>query len=144
MDISLLGTTIQEHFGSDVQKVTSTARNRMLITIRREALLEIANYFIEQLRFRFIIATGMVVRKGYQVLYHFSDDASGNIVNLEVDIPKDNPEVDSLANMIHAANWIEREMHDLFGIVFRNHPENKPFIADGNWEEGVFPYAKNR
>ena len=33
-----------------------------------------------------------------------------------------NPEIDSVSSVWRAANWYEREMFDMFGIGFRNHP----------------------
>jgi len=45
--------------------------------------------------------------------------------------------------MFNASNWIEREMHELFGIDFINHPNQEKLISEGNWAEGVYPYRKD-
>jgi NADH:ubiquinone oxidoreductase subunit C len=144
MEINALIEKISGNFNGDVHKMYTTSAKRLLVKIRKEALLEIANYFIDELNYRFIIATGMLTEKGFEILYHFSDDKDGNIINLCVELPPEEPEIDSLANLIDAANWIEREIHDLFGIVFLNHPGGGQFIADGNWAENEHPYAKRK
>jgi NADH:ubiquinone oxidoreductase subunit C len=59
-----------------------------------------------------------------------------------VSLDRKKPEIESLANLINAANWIEREIHELFGIKFINHPNLTKLISDGNWKEDDFPYAK--
>jgi NADH-quinone oxidoreductase subunit C len=143
MEIDNSSQRIQEHFKGDVLSITSTSPKRLLVKIRKEALLEIANYFIDELHYRFIIATGMLKTKGFEIIYHFSDDSNGNIINLDVELAKDKPEIDSLANLVQAANWIEREITDLFGITFKNHPGGGQFIADGNWSPDRHPYAEN-
>jgi NADH-quinone oxidoreductase subunit C len=144
MEINALIEKMSGNFNGDVLKMYKTSAKRLLVIIRKEALLEIANYFIDELNYRFIIASGMLTDKGFEILYHFSDDLSGNIVNLSVELAQEKPEIDSLANLIDAANWIEREIHDLFGIVFLNHPGGGQFIAHGNWEENEHPYAKRK
>jgi NADH:ubiquinone oxidoreductase subunit C len=70
-------------------------------------------------------------------------DQSGLILNLHVILNRDKPEIESLSNMFNASNWIEREMHELFGINFLNHPNQDKLISEGNWAEGVYPYRKD-
>jgi NADH-quinone oxidoreductase subunit C len=91
---------------------------------------------------RFIIASALHSRKGFEIYYHFSMDSTGLVLNIQVVLPQENPEIESLSNMFSASNWIEREIHELFGISFRNHPNQEKLISEGNWAEGVYPYRK--
>ena len=84
MEINDLIEKMSGNFNGYVYKMHTTSAKRLLVRIRKEALLEIANYFIDELNYRFIIATGMLTEKGFEILYHFSDDQSGNIINLTV------------------------------------------------------------
>jgi len=43
-------------------------------------------------------------------------------LRLKVFLPEENPEIDSIHDIHKAANWNEREVWDLFGVNFRNHP----------------------
>jgi NADH:ubiquinone oxidoreductase subunit C len=81
-------------------------------------------------------------RKGFEIFYHFSFDAEGLILSLHVILDKKNPRIESLSNMFSASNWIEREMHELFGIDFLHHPNQEKLLSEGNWAEGVYPYRK--
>jgi NADH-quinone oxidoreductase subunit C len=49
------------------------------------------------------------------------------IVRVFVDDP--NPEVDSLVPLYFGAEWIEREVFDMFGIKFRNHPDLRRILT---------------
>jgi Ni,Fe-hydrogenase III component G len=133
---------IQERFPEDVLNTTINKKKRVTVDIHPEALTDIAQHLIGDLNFRFIIASAFHTKKGFEILYHFSDDREGNIINLHVVLSKEKPEIESLANMLSGANWIEREMHELLGITFRNHPEPEKLISEGNWAEGVYPYRK--
>jgi len=122
----------------------SSSRNdrRVSLHIDPAALLEISEYIFKELGFRFIIASAVHTKKGFEIYYHFSLDSSGLVLNLHVLLDKDKPEVESLTNMFEATNWIEREMHELFGINFLNHPNLDQLLSEGNWAKGVYPYRK--
>ena len=92
--------------------------------------------------FRFIIASALQTKKGFEIYYHFSFDSTGLILNLHVILPEAKPEIESLTVLFEGASWIEREMHEILGINFLNHPNLEKLISQGNWAEGVYPYRK--
>jgi len=128
-------------FTTDVLETTVLNHKRMVVRIRPAALLEIVNFLTEDKRYRFIIASGISHADHFEILYHLSDDSTGYILSLQVELLAEKPEIESLANLVPAANWIEREIHDLFGITFLNHPNMVPLIANGNWAADEHPYA---
>jgi len=79
------------------------------------------------------------VRSHLEILYHFTLEDINLLISLRVKLPKDNPEIDSLAPVFEGANWIEREMHELLGINFKGHPDLRRLLLPENWPEGVFP-----
>jgi Ni,Fe-hydrogenase III large subunit/Ni,Fe-hydrogenase III component G len=69
--------------------------------------------------------------------------APDRFVTLLVSADAARPEVPSLAAAIPAANWHEREMRDLFGIVPVGHPDPRPLVVHDGWPPGVFPLRKS-
>lgn len=53
---------------------------------------------------------------------------------LKVTLPRDNAEVDSLAGIWKTAEWHEREVYDMFGVRFRNHPDLRRILLPADWE----------
>ena len=134
---------LEEQFKSDILETEVKSQNRIIVTIKPGAILKTARYLYKDTGFRFIIATAIHTRRGFEIHYHFSKDSVGLILNLHVVLNRDKPEIESLSNMFNASNWIEREMHELFGINFLNHPNQDKLISEGNWAEGVYPYRKD-
>ena len=122
----------------------STARSERRVTLRIDpaALLPMSEHLFKKLGFRFIIASALHTKRGFEIYYHFSLDSTGLVLNLHVTLDQVKPEIESLSNMFEASNWIEREMHELFGINFMNHPNLEQLLSEGNWAFGEYPYRK--
>ena len=133
---------ISEKFYDDTVAISQDKPNRGVVTIKPGVITDVAEYLYRSEGYRFIIATAIHTRKGFEIYYHFSFDAEGLILSLHVILDKEKPRIESLSNMFSASNWIEREMHELFGIDFLHHPNQEKLLSEGNWAEGVYPYRK--
>ena len=142
MDKEFIIEKFKEKFNSEILKVEIKNQKRMIITVSPDSIIEVATFLYKTEGFRFIIASALHTKRGFEIHYHFSKDASGLILNIHVILDNDNPEIESLSNIFNASNWIEREMHELFGINFLNHPNQEKLISEGNWAEGVYPMRK--
>ena len=58
----------------------------------------------------------------YAVIYVVRSLQSGHELTVKAWVGGDEPEIDSATPLWKAADWLEREVFDMFGIVFRNHP----------------------
>src|ERR1019366_6619863 len=80
-----------------------------------------------------------------KVRYVFEPTIAGEadrFVTLLVSVDASRAEVPSLTTAVPAANWHEREMQDLFGIVPVAHPDPRPLVVHDGWPRGVFPLRK--
>jgi NADH-quinone oxidoreductase subunit C len=135
-------TGLTENFNSDILEVVEKNQRRITVTINPDSILRICDWLYNESGFRFVIASAVQTKRGFEIYYHFSLDISGLVLNIHVILDSVKPEVESLSNMFNASNWIEREMHELFGINFINHPNQEKLISEGNWAEGVYPFRK--
>jgi len=72
-----------------------------------------------------------------------SPGAPDRFVTLLISVDAARPQVPSLTMAVPAANWHEREMQDLFGIVPVGHPDPRPLVVHDGWPQGVFPLRKS-
>jgi NADH-quinone oxidoreductase subunit C len=142
MNKDLIIEKFKREFNTYILEIVEKNQRRIEITISPDSIIRIAKWLYKDEGFRFIIASALHTKKGFEIHYHFSMDTIGLILNIHVILDKERPEVESLSNMFNASNWIEREMHELFGINFLNHPNQEKLISEGNWAEGVYPYRK--
>jgi NADH-quinone oxidoreductase subunit C len=142
MEKDLIIEKFKEKFSSDILETVTKNEKRIIITVKPVSILNVSEYLYKNAGFRFIIASALHTKKGFEIHYHFSKDAIGLILNVHVILDKNNPQIESLSNLFNASNWIEREMHELFGINFLNHPNQEKLLSEGNWAEGVYPLRK--
>lgn len=58
----------------------------------------------------------------FALIYHFRKYNFSDTLSLKLYIDNPNQGVESIASLYKAANWLEREVYDQFGIHFKNHP----------------------
>jgi Ni,Fe-hydrogenase III component G len=118
---------------------------RIYFSVDKKDIREIAKVLFKDLGLRYITASGMDTPRGFEILYHFSFDKTGQIVSVRVLIKdKKNPEIDSLAVISPAFEWIEREMWEMLGIKFIGHPNLKRLLLAEDWPEGKYPLRCRR
>jgi len=128
---------------NELIKVEKTNDSRFYLVCESQNACKISNFIFETLGCRFVIATAIDSEQYYEVLYHFSHDQTGTVLTVKALIrDRENPSVESLGQFIPGVLWIEREMHDLMGIEFRNHPDMRRLILADDWPEGVYPLRK--
>jgi NADH-quinone oxidoreductase subunit C len=75
------------------------------------------------------------VEPRFEVVYFLhSMERRGERLRLKCRLHGENPEIDSVTEVWHGANWYERETFDLFGVRFRNHPHLARIMMPDDWE----------
>jgi NADH-quinone oxidoreductase subunit C len=72
----------------------------------------------------------------YDVVYHLLSIPTRAVVRLKVrvgDEEEDTPHVPTVTGVWTSANWCEREIYDLFGIIFDGHPDLRRIMMPEDW-----------
>jgi len=97
---------------------------RVFIKIKREDFLALATYMKDEMSFEHTSCVSPVDSVDhFTVVYHISSWANHIMAEVLVDLPHDDPTVDSITPLWGGANWHEREAFDLMGVVFKGHPD---------------------
>jgi NADH-quinone oxidoreductase subunit C len=68
-----------------------------------------------------------------QVVYHLYSYAHKHQIVLKVDLPRDNPKLATVEGVWKVANWFEREVYDLFGVIFEHHSDLRRIMLPEDW-----------
>lgn len=134
---------IREKFKTDIIDFFDKSAKRGYLEIKPEALVKIASFIFKNLGARFNIASGIDTRKHLEILYHFTIEDLNLLISLRVKLNKTKPEVDSLTSVFKAADWIEREIHEMLGVNFKGHPNLKRLLLSEEWPEGLYPLRQD-
>jgi NADH-quinone oxidoreductase subunit C len=69
----------------------------------------------------------------FEVVYNLYSTRGNERVRLKV-ATKDEEGVESVTGVWPAANWMEREVYDLFGVIINNHPDLRRILLPPDWE----------
>jgi len=133
---------LESNLGKKAKSVSSTKRRRYSITVEPENIVDVAKTLSEVSGGRFMTSTCVDEGLDFSIMHHF--DIGGEVVTLGSSIPKENPQLPSIAPVVPAAQWIEREITDLFGVRFEGHPQQEGIIANESWTGQTPPLQKPR
>jgi Ni,Fe-hydrogenase III component G len=126
-----------------LEAVEQPLENRIYLSCEAENSYAVNRFLFEDVGCRFVIVTGIDAEDCFEVLYHFSYDQLGTVITVKAFIrDRENPAIESITPFLPGAEWIEREIHDVFGIDFKNHPNLRRLILADDWPEGVYPERK--
>ncbi|MBC8383905.1 MAG: NADH-quinone oxidoreductase subunit C [Candidatus Cloacimonetes bacterium] len=134
---------LKDKFGDKIISFDKRLEKRVMMNIQTDALLEISEYLFKDLGCRYVIASGSELREGMEIVYHFSYDKTGLMINPRVLLPHEKPEIESLVPLIRGIEWIEREIYELLGINFLNNPNLVPFLTEGYETTKKFPLRRH-
>jgi len=78
-----------------------------------------------------------------EVVWHLRSLPFRRFLRVKSQLAKGNPlEIDSVYDIYHSADWLERECYDMFGIRFRGHPDLRRILMWESYREG-FPLRKD-
>ena len=69
----------------------------------------------------------------FEVVYLLHSLDKNARVRLKCWVSGREPEIDSVTGVWRSANWYEREVFDMFGIAFRNHPDLRRILMPTDW-----------
>ena len=68
-----------------------------------------------------------------QVVYHLQSYTHEHQIVVKVDLPREEPHIKTIEGVWKVANWFEREVFDLFGIIFDGHSDLRRIMLPEDW-----------
>lgn len=142
-----LAQRIQNVFPSGFLKAVEW-RGDLAVTVQREALHDVARMLHDdpEMDFDYIVHVSSVDwpdhPERFEVVYEFYSIRKRQRIRLKARVPEDDCVVDSLTDIWKGADFMEREVYDMMGIRFRNHPDLRRILMPDEYVEG-YPLRKD-
>jgi len=114
------------------------------IRVEADAIVEVCKYLNEKQHFVYLIDVFGVDRytsdERFEVVYILMNLRKQQRLFLKIRVPEEDPVADSITGIWPNANWNEREVYDMFGVRFNNHPDHRRIYLPEDFE--YFPLRK--
>jgi NADH-quinone oxidoreductase subunit C len=131
-----LVTRFRAKFGAGLLEATED-RKQAILTVERARLAEISLYLRDEEKFEMLADLTAVDwpkrEKRFDVVLNLYSFAKNERLRVKV-WAADAEEVPSVVSVWPTANWQEREVFDMFGIVFSGHPNLKRILLPDEWQ----------
>ncbi len=139
MDAALIIAALQESVpGVSLQEEPSLDRPTRVVP--RERLVEVGRALRDTPGLEFQVLTEVTAvdwwpsDPRYVVVYHLLSPGRQLLLRLKVKLSNEDPHVATLSGVWASANWLEREVWDLYGVVFEGHPDLRRLMMPDDWE----------
>jgi NADH-quinone oxidoreductase subunit C len=113
-------------------------RNEPTLWIEPARILEVCRYLKDQQQFVRLSGITAVdwlpADPRFEVVYLLHSLQRNQRLRLKCWIAEAEPEIESVVGVWRTADWYEREVFDMFGIRFRNHPDLTRILMPSDWE----------
>jgi len=131
---------IKEKFPDEVLEIKEF-RGQASILLKKDRILDICKHLHDdpELCFDYLVDLcgadySESKEKRFEVIYHLYSMTHCHLIRLKAEAPAINPEIDSVTSVWAGANWHERECYDMFGIIFKGHPDLRRILMPEDWE----------
>lgn len=138
MELENLGSLIAEEIGTDILSWT-VAHNELMMTVERQSIVRVLTYLRDSESFQFaqlidVCGVDYLGREPrFDVVYNLLSLSHNRRLRLKVEVEEGMP-VPSVVSVYSSANWWEREVFDLYGIPFDDHPDLRRILTDYGFE----------
>jgi NADH-quinone oxidoreductase subunit C len=128
MDYSSYLSLLRDKLGNAIEK-NEVEENILTLVVKPQSVVQCIQYLKEDEQMQFSFLTDLcgihfpdAVNEELGVVYHLHNLRKNIRIRVKTFVSKQNPQLASITSLFEAANWMERETYDFYGIVFEGHP----------------------
>lgn len=117
---------LSEKFEDSFIKVYQSTGDTFIL-VEPQHIVDICRYLKEELHYIYLTDIFGIDRftseERFEVVYNLISLRNREKLFLKVRLPEEEPVMDSITDVWQSASWMEREVYDMFGVKFNNHPD---------------------
>ncbi len=133
-----LGKYVQDTLG-DAVTGTTMRLGELSVEINRDDVLKVIKFLRDDVNCQFLTLLDVCGvdypedDERFEIVYHMLSMTHNNRIRIKLRTDEDTP-VASVTSLFSSANWWEREIWDLFGVAFIDHPDLRRILTDYGFE----------
>jgi len=134
---------LQDIFGPSIDRV-SHSQGIPVVHVNHKQISPMARYIHANEKLRGTLSLLWAVDRRpremrYELWYLFTLGEHKDWLIVSTNLYEDERLFESITPKIHAANWYEREIRDMFGLIAQGHPDLRRLVRHGHWPKGIHP-----
>ncbi|GAB4165293.1 MAG: NADH-quinone oxidoreductase subunit C [Geothermobacteraceae bacterium] len=113
-------------------------RGQTTVTVRKEDIVAVCTFLKQECGYNFLTDVCGVDYLGqtprFMVVYHLYNIGEHLRLRLKAPVEEGDARIDTVTGVWSTANWLEREVWDMFGIDFKGHPDLRRILLPDDWE----------
>lgn len=128
---------LREKFASSVVEVVEF-RGEVTVTVKKSDIIPVLSFLKQSLQYNLLTDVTAVDYLGkkedrFMMVYQLYSIPVKDRLRIKAAVSEDDCSIQSATQVWQTANWLEREVYDLFGIVFENHPDLRRILMTDDW-----------
>jgi NADH-quinone oxidoreductase subunit C len=131
---------VKERFPEEVIEVTDF-RDQVSVIVKRGKILNICRYlhddpalFLDHIQDLCGADYNGKKDPRFEVVYNLYSIKYHHKIRIRAQVPDNDPTIQTVTSIWAGANWHERECYDMFGIIFKGHPDHRRILLPEDWE----------
>ena len=129
---------LNEKFASSIIDVVEF-RGEVTVTVKKEDILAVLSFLKQSLQYNLLTDVTAVDYLGkkaerFMMVYQLYSIPNKDRLRIKAAVSEGDCRIESATQVWATANWLEREVYDLFGITFDNHPDLRRILMTPEWE----------
>ena len=138
LEAAAIQTRLKARFGDAIGDLAGTRRDNQCATVACAKIAEVCRFLQETPGLEFDCLSNLSgvdypKRNVIQVVYNLYSYPHRHQFALKVEAARDNPVVPTVSSIWSHADWQEREVFDLLGVVFEGHPDLRRILMPEDW-----------
>jgi NADH-quinone oxidoreductase subunit C len=129
---------LNEKFASSIIDVVEF-RGEVTVTVKKADILAVLSFLKQSLQYNLLTDVTAIDYLGkkaerFMMVYLLCSIPNKDRLRIKAAVSEEDCSIQSATQVWATANWLEREVYDLFGITFENHPDLRRILMTPEWE----------
>ncbi len=108
------------------------------LNVNPQAIVDVCRFLRDDESLKFEVLSDLTAldwpkEQKIQIVYHLYSYSQKHQIVLKADVARDHPRIATVEDVWKVANWFEREVYDLFGVIFEGHSDLRRIMLPEDW-----------